>query len=125
MKKLNKNLEEAKMEDKYNPIEILGKVWNKFKFLHGYENSKMHEYDVFIEIKGSKDECYYICTEENKFPKLIKGPCKGSVGTEIKDLKNTLLNNKNLLGKTYIRFRSKIIEPPYSSYEEFWNDMGN
>jgi len=109
------------IEEKYDAKVILRHVWGKYFSQPGHENSEPHEYQIFIEIGKSNNNCYFVTAEKDKPAQLWRGFCTGSSWREIRD-PLALSNDKDLLGKIYIRFRfiGNIIKQ-FSNYEEFWS----
>jgi hypothetical protein len=109
------------MEEKYDPEKIHLFTYGNFLLQAKYKDHKAYEYEIFIEIKESKNECYLVRAENQRIGFLWKGFCNGNSWTEIRD-KLYLSENKDKLGKVYVRFGNKIIKE-YQDYEEFWEKI--
>ncbi|MDH4218481.1 MAG: hypothetical protein OEW69_08665 [Nitrospirota bacterium] len=112
------------MEDKYDLLQIVSRVWARFYTLPEHKNSKIEEYSIFIEIKNSNDECYLINAREEDF--LWKGMLSGITWQVIMD-EEELYKKRDLLGFVHVRFRDKPIKinnkilDPFPNYDFFWN----
>lgn len=115
------------MEKKYDPNNILVGIWAESLF-----KDEVHNYEIFIEIKESNNQCYRIIAEEKKSAQLLEGACSGSNWRKRK--REILFENKDLLGKVYVWHKRKeeINGKPkliyrkiksFESYNEFWNKI--
>jgi len=114
------------MEEKYDPNMILRHVWGKYFSQPGHENSKPHEYQISIQIKGVPNKCYFIEAKKDKPGQLWIGPCYWGSLTFIKDdvASDALYDDRQALGKTNIIFKRKSLKQ-FQSYEEFWGFIKN
>lgn len=107
------------MEEKYSPIRILRNTWRRFSKLNEYKESEAHDFQVYIEIKQSKDDMYIIGGYKSDCF-LLKYSLRRSSST-ITAQKN-LCRDKDKLGKVNIKYKKKEIQD-YQDYDEFWDDI--
>ena len=123
---------ELKVEGKYNPIKIHTYNWGNFIMLTDYRNSKPHNFDIFIEIKGRYDKWFHIYKDGENSPVVsARGSFSGKSNSisgknfrgRAQKKSEVLSRDKNLLGKVYVRFKNAKIVRQYREYEEFWGDV--
>jgi hypothetical protein len=113
-----------KMEEKYDPLQVVSHIWGKFWPLPEHQNSQVEDYSISIEIRYSKNECYQIRATKNGT--LWKGECSGTSWRAIKD-EEELYKKRDFLGAVHVRFRGKLIKidnkvlDPFPNYIFFWN----
>ncbi len=100
---------------KYNPEQILLHAHRKRWGQPDYKIDNHHEYQVLIEIKD-EDNGYYGITHIN----LSRLESLNSRPGNIKDDPQTLKNDKDKLGKVFIRWKEKEIDK-YDTLDEFWD----
>lgn len=114
------------LEDKYNLEKILAGTHEIFLFQPGYEDAQIHEFKVYIHIKGTQNDWYIIQADQSGPARLWKEST-----TDIKRdilegglIEDSLIlsQNRTALEEVCIKFRGKIIKR-YSGYDEFWEDI--
>lgn len=107
------------MEGNYDPKRILMNTFQRFSAMDEYRGSEIHDYQIYIEIKGSEDD-RYIIGGYKKDCFLLKYSLRRSSST-ITAPKN-LYRDRDKLGKVEIKFKKKNMKN-YQSYDEFLEDI--
>jgi hypothetical protein len=114
----------TKMEEKYDPLQLVSHVWGKFWAFPEHQDSQIEDYSIFIEIRYSKKEYYQIRATKNGT--LWKGTDSGTTWRHVKD-EEELYKKRDFLGAVHVRFRDKPIKingkilDPFPNYIFFWN----
>jgi hypothetical protein len=112
------------LEEKYDPLQIVSRVWSKFRALPDHRDSKIEDYAIFIEIKNSQKEYYQIRAAKNGF--LWRGTESGQTWRSVED-EEELFRARDSLGAVLVRFRERPIKikgkilDPFPNYTFFWN----
>jgi hypothetical protein len=106
-------------KDKYNPYAVLVNTWAT------YSPENMNLIEIFIEIKGTKNEKneWFRLRYVDGKPKMRRGSRHTTYGRQQQGPE--LEKEKDNLGQVEVEKVGKLLEPSFKDYDSFWEKINN